>query len=254
MGAFEITLRPVDRCRGERGSHLLEADAARGQSGRIDLDVHRVGLLAENPRLGDAFHCRDLLRDDRVGVVVDAVNGQRVGVDCIDQDGPVGRVGLAIDRWIRQILRQQTGRGVDRLLHVLRRGVDVPLKVELQRDHCRADAARRRHLGETRDRRELLFERRCHGRSHRIRARAGISGRDRNRWEIHLWQGRDRQEVVRADAEHQDAEHQQRGTDRPPDKRFGNAHRPFPRKPLCRVLMLYFSPLIRRLLVLSPPP
>src|SRR5215471_11911428 len=33
--------------------------------------------------------------------------------------------------------------------------------------------------------------------------------------------------VATADAEHQDSEHQQRGPNRPPDERFGNAHRRF---------------------------
>ena len=254
MRALEDALRPVDRGRRQRSAHIFQADAARRQSAGVDLNMHGVLLLPEDSRFGDAGHSRQLLRQDRVGVIVDAVDRQRVGMDCVDQYRPIGRVGLAVGRRVRQILRQQAGGGIDRLLHVLRRAVDVALEIELQRDQGRTDPAHRGHLGEAGQRGELLFERRRHRRGHRIRARSGIIDLHGDCREIYLRQRGDRQQIVRADAEHQDAEHQQRGTDRPPDKRFGNAHRPFPRKPLCRVLMLYFFPLIRRLLVLSPPP
>ena len=157
--AFEIALRAVDGRRRQRVAHVFEADAARRQRAGVDLDMHGIGLLAEDARFGDAFHRRQLLREDRVGVVVDPVDRHRVGMDRIDQHRAVRRVGLAVGRRAGQVLRQQPGGGVYRLLHVLRGGVDVALEIELQGDHRRSDAARRGHLGEAGKRGKLLFER-----------------------------------------------------------------------------------------------
>ena len=67
---------------------------------------------------------------------------------------------------------------------------------------------------------KLLFQRRRDRRGHGFRAGARIVDRDRDRREIDLRQRRDRQQIICADPEHEHPEHQQRGGDRPPDKRF----------------------------------
>ncbi len=225
MRAFEIAFRAIYRRQRQGIAHVFETDPSRCQRARIDLNMHRVRLLPEDAGFGDAFHSRELLGDDRVGIIVDAVDRHRVGMDRIDQHRPVGRVRLAVCRRTRQVLGQQARCGVDRLLHVLRRAVDVALQIELQRDQRRADAAGRGHLGQARQRGELLLERRRHRRGHRVRAGARVVDRYRDRREIDFRQSGNRQKVISADAENQNAEHQQRRRDRPPDKRFGNAHR-----------------------------
>ena len=125
-------------------------------------------------------------------------------------------------------LRQQAGGRIDRLLHVLRRGIDISVEVELHRDRRIADPARRTHLGEAGNRGEFLFERGGDRRGHRRRAGAGIAGADHDCREIDARQRRDRQQIISGDPEYQDAEHQQRCRDRPMNERCGKAHRPGP--------------------------
>ena len=223
-----LPCRPVDAGLRDRGADLLDADAARRQRHRIDPHLHGVGLLAENARFGDAADARQTLRHHRVGVVVEPIDRYRVGMDRVDQHRTVGRVRFAVGRRVRHVARQQAGRRLDRLLHVLRRGVDVAVEIELHRDRRVADPARRTHLGEAGQRREFLFERGGDRRRHRRRAGAGVVGADHDRREIDARQRRHRQQVVGGDPEHQDPEHQQRCRDRAVNERRGNAHRPGP--------------------------
>ena len=224
MRTRESALWSVDGCRGQRDAHVFETDAARRQLAGIDLHVHGIGFLTKDAGFRDPVDRRYLLRQDRVGVLVDLVDRHRVGMDRIDQNRPVRRVGLAVGRRGRQILRKNPARGVDRRQHVLRGGVDIALELELQRDHHRAHTARRAHLGEARDGGELLLERGRDGRRHRLRAGAGIIDRHRYGRKIDLGQCRHREEAIGADSEHQDPEHHQRCRDRTPNKGFRNTH------------------------------
>ncbi len=133
-----------------------------------------IRLLSVDLDLRDALHSRQLLCQDREGVFVRFVNRHRIGMDDIDQDRAIRGIGLSISRWVRQIFGQNSGCGVDRGQHVLRGAVDVALEVELHRDRRGADPARRGHLRQAGDGRELLLERGRDGRRHRLRARPGI--------------------------------------------------------------------------------
>ena len=224
LGVFENAFGPVDRGRGQRGADVLEPEAAGGERAGIDLNPRRIGPLPEDAGLGHAFYRRYLLRQQRVGVVVDAVDRQRVGMHRIDQHRAVGRVGFSVGRRARQVFGQDAGRRVDRGDHVAGGGVDVARQIELQRDRQRADAAGRGHLVERGDRGELLFERRRHRRGHRVGAGAGVVDRHHDGREVDIGQRRHRQQPVGADAEHQDPQHQQGGGDRPADKGFRDVH------------------------------
>ena len=57
---------------------VLEADAARGQRLRIDLDADGRLLLAADADQADAGYLRDLLQQDVLGIGVD--RGQRQGI------------------------------------------------------------------------------------------------------------------------------------------------------------------------------
>ena len=118
MVVLEVALGLVDGGVGERGAHVLERDAVRGQRRRVGLHAHGEVLLAGHQHLRDAGHRRDLLRQDGEGVVVDLVDRQVVGGHGIDQDGAVGRVDLAVGRRVGQVLGQKPARRVDRRLHV----------------------------------------------------------------------------------------------------------------------------------------
>ena len=125
-------------------AHVLEREAGAGQRHRIDLHAHRRLLPAVERHQADARDLRDLLRQDRVGVVVDLRQRQRVGADREREDRRVGGVALGVGRRRRQRARQQVGGGVDRRLHVLLGGVDVAVERELQRDlrACRSSTPR----------------------------------------------------------------------------------------------------------------
>jgi len=51
--AFDRAFRQIDRGRGERATHVLEADAVRAERSRIDLDAGGVGFLTEDRDLAD---------------------------------------------------------------------------------------------------------------------------------------------------------------------------------------------------------
>ena len=121
-------------------------------------------------------------------------------------------------------MRQHTARGVDGGLHVLRRGVNVALERELQRDGRVGERTNGGHRGQTADLAELPFERRGDGRGHHIRARAGILSHDLDGREIHRRQGGNRQEVIAEQAHQQHADHEQRCGNRSLDKWLGDVH------------------------------
>ena len=65
----------------------------------------------------------------RTSGAVENVRGQRQ-----NHDRRIGRVDLAIRRIARQVRRQLAARRIDGRLHVARRGIDIPVQIELQRD------------------------------------------------------------------------------------------------------------------------
>ena len=76
--AVDVALRLVDVGGDERAAHVLEAEARAGERLRIDLHAHRGLLPAVERDEADAGDLRDLLREDRVGEVVDLLERQRV--------------------------------------------------------------------------------------------------------------------------------------------------------------------------------
>ena len=102
------------------------------------------------------------------------------------QDRRVGRVHLRIDRRIRQVRRQRSGRGVDRRLHVLRGGIHAAAEIELQRDLAGALGALRGHADQAGDLPELALQRGGDQGRDRFRAGAGELGGDLDGREIDL--------------------------------------------------------------------
>ena len=61
--------------------YVLQAEAQAGDGRRVDLHTHRRLLPAGQGHEADAGDLGDLLRQDRVGLVVDADRGDGVGAD-----------------------------------------------------------------------------------------------------------------------------------------------------------------------------
>src|SRR5262249_47411023 len=83
--------------------------------------------------------------------------------------------------------------------------------------------ARRRHVVDAGDRRELLFQRGRHRRGHGVRVRPRERRGDLDGREIHVREVADRQDSVAHDAEEQDPRHDERGHHRPANEDLGHA-------------------------------
>ena len=143
---------------------------------------------------------RDLLRDPRVGQVLELRQRQRLRGERQREDRRVRRIDLVVDRRGRQVGRQEIAGRVDRRLHFLLGDVERELEGELQRDHRGAAGARRRHLVQPRHLAELALERRRDRRGHHVGTRARIERHDLDRRIVDLRQRRERQHAVRDDA------------------------------------------------------
>ncbi len=110
----ERALGKVDVRLADDVAGILQADAARGQRLRIELDTDRRLLLAADADQTDARDLRDLLQQDVFRVGVD--HGQRQGIrgHAHHQDRRVGGIHFADGGRIRKIGRQLRRRRVDR--------------------------------------------------------------------------------------------------------------------------------------------
>ena len=212
--AVDIALRAVDGGDRDLAAHVLQRQALGDELGRIDLDADRRLLLAADDDLGDAGDLADLLRELGIDGVADRGQRQRVRCRRQQQDRRVRRVDLAVGRRRGQVFRQLAAGGVDRGLHVVGGAVDVAVEIELDGDRGGAEIARRGHLRDAGNLRELPLQRLRHRGGHGLRAAAGQGGGDLDGREVDLRQRRDRQQRIGDEADEQDAGHQQRGADR----------------------------------------
>ena len=203
-----------------------------GELGRVDLDADRRLLLAADHHLGDARNLRNLLGQNVVGIVVDRGQRQRIGACREDHDRRLRRIGLAVGRRRRKSGRQLPTGGGNGRLHVLRRGVDVAVEVELQRDRRLAQRAGRGHLRDPGNLPELALERGRNGGGHGIGAGAGELGGNGDGGKVDLRKRRHRQQRKGDDAHECQRRHEQGRRDRSADERLGDAHgaSPLPRR------------------------
>ena len=193
--AVDVALGLVDVRRDERGCARPRGVSPVPPSATGSTCTRTAGfcppLIVTRPTPGDL---RDLLREDRVGVVVDLVERQDVRADRERQDRLVGRVALASTSAASAAC---AGRRLDAALIAACTsccgGVDVAVEVELQRDLRVREARDARHLRQRRHLAELALERRRHRRRHRVGARARQVRRDDDGRVVDLRQRRDGQ-------------------------------------------------------------
>eukprot|EP01022_Parablepharisma_sp_SALTPOND_P004196 TRINITY_DN118_c0_g1_i13.p1 TRINITY_DN118_c0_g1~~TRINITY_DN118_c0_g1_i13.p1 ORF type:complete len:2030 (+),score=744.92 TRINITY_DN118_c0_g1_i13:50280-56369(+) len=224
VGAIDRTLGLVHGGGGDDTANVFQADAQRGDLGRIDLDAHGRFLLAVDVDQAHPRDLRDLLGQDVVGIVVDHRQRQFIGLHRHDHDGRIGRVDLAEGRGIGQVGRQLPGRRIDGGLHVQCSGIDVAVQVELQGDLGAAQGTLRGHLREAGNERELALQRLGHIGGHGLGTAAGQLRGDLDGREVHLRQRCHRQQRPDRHPHQQDGDGQQRGTDGAFDEGCGNAH------------------------------
>ena len=224
MGAVERSLRP--RYVGARNgvAQILHRDAIGGEPRQIGLHPHRGLQPAQHRNPPDAGNLAEPLSQDGVGDIAHRAQRNRLRRQRQRHDRGIGRIDLGVGRRIRQVFRQDSGRRVDRGLHVLGRAVDIPIEIELQRNLADAERTGRLHRRQRRNLSELALQRRGDQRSDHVGAGAGQLRRHLHGREIDLRQRRNRQRPIAERAADHQRDPQQRGRDRPADERFGDAH------------------------------
>ena len=142
--AGDRALRLIHGGQAEGLAQVLHAQPHAGQRLGVDVDPHRRLLPSAHGHLSDPVDLGDLLREDRVGLVVNLPERDRPRGQRQDEDRRVGRVDLPVGGQRGQVVREDPGGGVDGGLHVAGGRVDVPVEVELQRDarSCPARSSR----------------------------------------------------------------------------------------------------------------
>ena len=174
MRAVERAFGLVDVGLAQCGAQIFQAQPIRSQRGGIGLHAHRGTLSAADADQPNAGKLRNFLRQRGVGEVFDFGERQRIGSHRQRQDRRVGGIDLAVNRRIRQALRQKIGSAVDGRLHFLLGDIDVQVETELQGDDRAAKGARRSHLVQAGDFAELALEWSSDRRGHYVRTGAGI--------------------------------------------------------------------------------
>ena len=122
VSCWLVALQRADRRvvvgRRDGGLHLVDADAARGQRRRVELDAHRVFLAAEDQHLRDAVDASTATARSRAAAKASSSTAARLALQRQQQDRRIGRVDLAVARRRRHLERQLPLRARDRRLHV----------------------------------------------------------------------------------------------------------------------------------------
>ncbi len=201
---------PVAQC----GLDFIQADLLGRQFRGIQMHADRIFLLAIDLDLRDAGNRRDALRKSRFRIFVQRPwrNGARH--ERQEQEWLVGWINLAEIRRTRHPRRQQRRRLRDRRLNIQRGAVQVTAQVELQRDLCTSNRVCRGHRVQSRNRRELAFERRRDGGRHRVRICSRQACGNQQCGKIDVGQIADSERAVGDRSKECDRQHQQAGGDR----------------------------------------
>ena len=216
----------VDVVLGQGRLHLVDADAARRQQVRVELDAHGVLLRAEHVHLRHAADHRDALRHHRLGVLVHHGERQR-RASSARSSGWAESAGLT--------LRKVGGVGMPggrRRVHAAMAACTSCAAASMSRSRANCSVMlvlprvlRRGHRIEAGDGRELPLQRRRHGGRHGFGTGAGQAGAHLNGREIDVGQIADRQARDTRQRRTGRSRHDQRGHDRPADENLSDVHR-----------------------------
>ena len=146
----ECPVRTVHRARrnvhvpvAQRSLDLIHADLSSSELRRVQMDADSVFLRALDLHLSDARHCRDALRQRRLGVLIQDPwrNGTRH--ERQKQNRLVGGIRFTKSRRARHTGGKKRRRLGDCRLNVKRRAIEFAAQVELQCDLSASDRIRR---------------------------------------------------------------------------------------------------------------
>ena len=172
---LQLALGLIDVDLADDRAQLLQAHAVGSQRRRVGHDAHGGLLSAADADQPHARQLRNLLREGRVGQILDL--GQRHAVRGHGQreNRRVGGIDLAVNRRRGQIVGQISLRRIDRGLHFLLGHVNVLFQIELQGDDRSAEGAARGHLAQAGQLAELPLQRSGNRRGRNV----GAGARDR---------------------------------------------------------------------------
>ncbi len=226
----ELARARLDPARGQldvlapqRVLDVGDRELARRERLPVDPDAHRVAAAADDADARDAGHRRHAVDDVALGVVRELEHRHRVGRERERHDGVGVRVGFHDLRRIG-LGRQAAQHARDAVAHVVGRGVDVAVDVELDADLRALVLAVGFDLEDALDAGDgVLDDLRDLGLDDRGR-RAAIRRRDRDGRAVDVGILADGQPLQRHQAEdhQQHAEHGRE--DRPPDGQLRDPH------------------------------
>ena len=230
-----VLLRPVERSDGgrrvgarNRDPDVLERQPPRRGRFRVRLDANRELLRAVDTDLRHPRNLRQGLTDGDVAIFVDGRQRQRRRAEHDKQDREVRRIHLAETRRSRHLDRQPALRDGQRSLDVERRGVDLAIEIELDRDDAGTLRRVRRHRRDSGDGRELPLDDAGDRCRHGIRAGARQGRGHRDGRKINPRQRRNRQQPETEHAESDDRRRDQRRHHWPANTQFRQRHRSRP--------------------------
>ena len=190
----ERTGGDLDVLLAQRVDDVAGGEPARRQLAGIEPQPHRVAALAEDDDVADAGHALDGVADVAVEVVADELGVVAVVAREEAQSAHEPRGVLDDgDAVGADVGRHPSQRLVDAVLDVDRRQVGVTVDAEGDRDGAHpAVGARRLEIGHPLHAVDHLFERRGHGRFHRLGVGAGVDRRHRHRGRGQLGKAGDR--------------------------------------------------------------
>src|SRR5579872_3202564 len=229
-----MALRPICVGRTEHGSNLVNANAQLVEDGGVHVHSNRGASAAPNKDLSHPLHLGELLRQDRIGSIVDARGRDSVRGERQNQNGRISRVHFPELRILWQVRRQLPTGSVDGSLYVAGGGINVAVQIKLQNDGSRPRAAAGGHLVDAGNAAELPLQGSGDSGSHGRRAGSGKAGVNLDYGKLHLRQRSYGQKLEGERARNQHRGRQQRGADGPLDEWGGNIHASVGRRRLLR--------------------
>src|SRR5208282_4324122 len=221
---IEVPFSGVHTGLGQRTAQVFQVDAVRRQRRGISLNADGGLLAAADGYKPDPVELRDLRRKTRVHKVLDLRKRNGTRGDGQGEHRGIGWIGFAVSRRRGQNGWQKTLRRVDRRLHLFLSYINIQSQVELQHNDGTSAGTGGGHLAQTLQMAELALQWRRHRGRHHRRACSGIKREYLNGRIIDLRQGGDRQLGIANNTHEEDCSHQQRGRNRPQDKRTRWAH------------------------------
>ena len=193
---------------------------------RIEPDPHRIFARAEDIDVADAVESREFVANLEQSVIAGKKLIERsVRRNEVHDHRDVGRLLFRRHADPLHIGREHGNRDGDAILHQHLRRIEIG--AELERDaqrHVAVARALRGHVEHVLDAIDLLLDRRRHCFRYDLRVRAGIAGRDLDRWRRDIGILRDRQRRKRDHADQRDDDADHAGEDWPVDEEVRKVH------------------------------